>query len=85
MAALQYPPLPKVPMQANRFLILYLTDLWWGAGELNIEDVILYEWCPLSFFDELIQGVEDWTVWCDVVEDTSHWVSVTLDHYMLDA
>lgn len=52
---------------------------------MYVEHVVLDERFPLALLDQLVEGVEDGTVWSDVVEDTSHWVSLALNHHMLHA
>ena len=56
-----------------------------GAGQLDIEDVVLYQRSQLPFLDQFVEGVEDGSVGGDIVKDTGHGVSPALYHHMFDA
>lgn len=70
-------------MRSNCFMkVKNLTDLWWGAGELHIENMVLYQWCLLGFLYEFVEGIEHWSIWSDVVDSTCYWVLLALNYYM---
>lgn len=58
------------------------TYLWWRACELDIEDVVLNEWCSLSLLHEFVEGAELGAIGGYAVHDSCHWILLALNDHV---